>query len=107
MQHVAIRYEIVLSIEAEFAGLSRPRLAIEGNVIGISNGLGANKPLFEVRVNHPRRLRRPGSLWDSPRAGLLGAGGKKRDQPQQPVARVDNPVQARLRETSGFERDLP
>src|SRR5580704_23998 len=88
MQHVAIRHKIALAFEPELSRLPRAGLAMKSDIIGISDGLGANKALLEIRVDYARRLRRLGSLGDSPGAGLLGADGEKRDQPQKPVARA-------------------
>src|SRR5205807_5072115 len=37
MQHVAIRDNVVLAFEAEFAGLPCSRVAVKGDIIGISD----------------------------------------------------------------------
>src|ERR1700732_4765931 len=106
MQHLAIRDEIVLAFEPEFARLPRPRLAMKSDIVDISDGLGANKALFEIRVNHPRRLRRLGSLRDGPRACLLGAGREKSYEPHKPIARANDTIEPRLREAHRFEKLL-
>ena len=73
MQDVAVGDHIVLAFEPELARLTRPGLAAIGDIVVIGNGFGADKALFEIRVDDAGRLRAPGSLFDRPRARLLWA----------------------------------
>src|SRR5271165_4342544 len=107
MQHIAVLDDIILAFEPEFAGLPRPRFALKRGEIRVGYGLGANKTLFEIGVDHASCLWRPGSLRDGPGAGFLGPHSEKSDQPQKPITRPDDAVQPRLGEANSFEIVLP
>ena len=53
--------------------------------------------LLDVAVNRARGLLRGHAALDRPRAAFRLAAGEKRNQPQQPVARLNQPVAAGFR----------
>ena len=94
MQHVAVLHHIFLAFQAELAGLARARLALVGDIVVIGDGLGADKALFEIRMDDARRSRAARALLDGPGAGLFRADGEIGHQMQELVARADDPVEA-------------
>jgi hypothetical protein len=58
MHDVAVSDDVLLAFEPELAG-ARAGLAVERDIIGIGDGLGANESLLEIGVDHPSRGWRP------------------------------------------------
>src|SRR5580692_12490035 len=103
MQDVAVGDHIVLAFKPELARLARAGLAAIGDIVVIGNGFGADKALFEIRVDDAGRLRRPGPLLDRPRARFLRPRGEVGDKVQKLVARANNAAETRLTQTDRLE----
>src|ERR1700677_1198046 len=103
MQNVAVGDYVVLALEAELAGLTRAGLAAIGDIVLIGNGFGADKALFEIRVDDAGRLRGPGTLLDRPRARFLWPCGEVGDEVQKLVARANDAAETRLTQPDRLE----
>ena len=70
----------------------------------IGNRLGPDEALFEIAVDHPRRLGRKRPFADRPGAGLFRANGEKCLQLQQFVPSPHQPVEPGLFKTQTFKK---
>ncbi len=66
MQHVAVLHYIFLALQAHLAGFLGAGFAIAGDIIIVTNGLGADKAFFEIGVDNARRLWRFGAARHGP-----------------------------------------
>src|SRR5436190_809300 len=80
------------------AGAARAGLALEGDVVRIGDGLGADEALLEVGVDRAGRLRRARALGHGPGARLLWPGSEIGDQAEKVVAGADDAVETGLGE---------
>src|SRR5258708_24073996 len=92
-QDIAAPPQISLALGADLAGLARPRLAVESDIIVIGNRLGADEALLEVGVDDAGRARRTRAFLHRPGARLFGARGEKRDETKKIIAGANKPVQ--------------
>ena len=103
MHHVAVLDDVFLAFQAQLARIACAGLALERGVIGISDGLGADEALLEIRVDHAGGAGSLGALGDRPGAGFLRADGEVGDEAEQLVAGADHAVEAGLFKADGFE----
>src|ERR1700761_2891108 len=103
MQHVAIGDGIILALKPELTRLARTRFAVRGDIIRISDGLGADKALFEIGVDDARGLRRLGADFNGPGTGFLRADREIGDEMQERVASTDDAIEPRLVQPDSFE----
>src|SRR5581483_386574 len=96
MEDVAVLHYVILAFQSELAGVARTGFAGEGDVIVISDGLGADEALLEIGVDDARGLRGAGALGYRPGARLLGAGGEIGDEAKELVAFPDEAVEPRF-----------
>src|SRR6516225_7589155 len=68
---VAIRDDILLAFQAQFAGIARAGFAAKRDIVLTSDGLGADEPLLEVRMNHAGGGRGFGAAVNGPGARFL------------------------------------
>ena len=101
--HVTVGYHIFLAFLAHLASITRALFAAAGHVIGIRDGLGADKALFKIRMDHARRRWRQRALAHGPSAGFLGGGGEEGDEVQQRVAGVDDAGETGFLQPQGGE----
>src|SRR5262245_40896698 len=73
MHHVAVGDDVFLAFEAELAGIAGTGFAVQRNIVLVGDGLGADKALLEVGVDHTSRARRLGAAMDGPGARFLRA----------------------------------
>src|SRR5215472_6844510 len=106
MHHVAVADDVFATFEPHLTGFLSALLALVLDVVGIGDDLRANEALLEIGVNYARGLRRGAALANGPRAHFLRAGGKKRLESQQPVARVNKAVESRLGDTHVLQKHL-
>src|SRR5262245_26750709 len=99
VHHVAFAHDIIPAFQPHLARFLGPEFAIVSDEVLIGDGLGADEPLFEVSVYHPRRLRGSPALVDGPGARLLRSDGEESHETQEVVAGVDQPGQAGLVQT--------
>src|SRR3984957_3858112 len=106
MQDVAVGDHIVLAFEAELARLARAGLAAIGDIIVIGDGFGADKAFFEIGVDDAGRLRRPGSLFDRPRARLLWPRGEEGDKVQERVTGANDAAETGFAQPDRLELSI-
>ncbi len=104
MHHVAVGDDIFLAFQPQLAGIAGADLAAERDVIGVGDGFGANKSLFEIGVDDARRGRRLGTAVDGPGAGFLRPDGEIGDEVQKLIAGTDQPVEPGLLESQRVEK---
>src|SRR5438132_4949876 len=104
MHHVAVGDDIFLAFQSQLAGVAGAGFAVQRDVIGIGDGFGPDKALFEIGMNHAGRRGRLGAAMDGPGAGLLRAHGEIGDEIEQLVAGADQAVEAGLLETQRLEK---
>ena len=56
MQNVAVLDRITLAFNTHFAAVFGPLLAVQSNIIIISDRFRADKSAFKIAVNNPRRF---------------------------------------------------
>jgi hypothetical protein len=66
MHHVAIGDDIFLAFQPQLSGVARAGFAVERDIIGIGNGLGADKTFLEISVDDTGGRRRLGAAVDGP-----------------------------------------
>src|ERR687890_631967 len=93
VEDVAVLDDVVLTLQPQLARVAGAGLALQCNVIRVGDGLGADEALFEVGVDHARRLGRPRAARHRPRPRLLGADGEVGVQAQKLVAGTDHAVE--------------
>src|SRR6516165_4121158 len=106
MHDVAVGNDIILAFEAKLAGIAGAGFAVERDVVGIGDGLGANKALLEIGVDHAGGGRRPGAAVDGPGAGLLRAHGEIGDEIEKLVAGANQAVEAGLLQSQRVQEFL-
>ena len=73
MHDVAVGDDIFLAFQPQLAGVAGAGFAAERDVIGIGDGFGADKALFEIGMDHAGGGRRLGAAVDGPGARFLRA----------------------------------
>ena len=58
VEDVAVLHDIFLAFLAQLAGVARAGLAVQGDIIVIGDGFGADEAALEIGVDLARRLRR-------------------------------------------------
>src|SRR5258707_13476483 len=71
MHNVAIGDDVLLAFQPQLAGIAGAGLAAERDVIGVGDGFGADKSLFEIGMDHAGRGGRLGAAVDGPGPRLL------------------------------------
>src|SRR5262245_53226773 len=71
MHDVAVGNDVILTFEPPFAGVARPGLAAEGDIVVVGDRLGPDESALEVGMDCARRLRRFGPPRDRPSPRLL------------------------------------
>src|SRR3989344_2005003 len=99
--HIAILHDVLLSLRAHFALLSRPMLPAERDVIFVRNSFRADESFFEIGMDHTRGFRTLRSFADGPRAHFLGAGGKVCLEPEEIVGSTDQ-----IFESGGIDAEI-
>src|SRR6478735_8655519 len=79
VHHVAVLHRIFLALQPQLARIARAGLALQAGVISVSDGLGADEALLEIRVDHAGGAGSLGALGDRPGAGFLRADGEVGD----------------------------
>src|SRR5690606_9059368 len=90
---VAFLHDVFLAFEAQTSCLLRALLTLESNEIVVSDDLGADKALLEIRVYLGGRFWRRCTHARRPCPDFLYACGEKRLQPEQPVAAANDSVE--------------
>src|SRR5216684_4996342 len=103
MKYVAVLDAVVLAFEPKLAGVARARFAVQGDVVVVGDGLGADEALLEIGMDHARRLRRRGLAAHRPGARLLGADREEGHQVEELVARAHDSRETGLREARSEE----
>src|SRR5579863_2814276 len=80
VHHVRFLHHVLLALEPQAAGLARPRLAPEADVIPVGDDLGAYEAALEIRMDDTGGLWRGAPAADGPGAHLLRSGGEIGDQ---------------------------
>src|SRR5882762_484399 len=80
MHDVAIGDDVLLAFQPQLAGIAGAGFAAERGVIGIGDGFGADKSLFEIGMDHAGRGRRLGAAVDGPGPRLLRPDGEIGDE---------------------------
>src|SRR5262249_60132426 len=84
-QHdVAVLDDVVLALEAHLAGLLGAKLATGSHIVVEGDGFGADEALLEIGMDAAGGARRLGAGLHGPGTRLLGTGGKKRKEVEQP-----------------------
>ena len=103
---VTVLHDVLLALDADFAGVAAGLLRAERHVVVVLDDLGADESPFEVGVDDAGRL---GSLHAAdvgPGARLVGACGEEGLEVEQPVGRLDEARHARLLESEVFKEHL-
>src|SRR3546814_749298 len=87
---IPVLHDIALALGAQLASLACLGLAAQRDIIGKSDGFGADEALLEIAVDLARRLGRGRALVDGPRARLLRPDGKEGQQVEQLVSGADH-----------------
>src|SRR2546425_12737059 len=96
MHHIALLDDVLLPLEPQPPSLLSPRLPLPGDVVGERNHLSPNKPMLEIRMDNPRRLRGGRPLPHRPGPHLLRPNGEVSQQPKKRVRTANNPIEPRL-----------
>ena len=59
MHHVAVGDDVFLAFQPQLAGIARAGFAAERDIVGIGDGLGADKALFEIGMDDAGSRRAP------------------------------------------------
>src|SRR5262249_28432895 len=89
LDHVTVLHDVLFALHPGLSGRAGGGDGPLGHQILVRHDLGLDEALLEVRVDHPGGLRCGGALADGPGAGLLGAGGEERLQPERVEADAD------------------
>src|SRR5215475_14610484 len=73
MHHIAVRNYVIFTFQPHFPGIASARFAAAGNEVVISDGFRPYEAALEISMNDTCRLRRLGTLSDSPCARFLRA----------------------------------
>src|SRR5579872_2493403 len=92
VKHVAVGDDIVFSFESELARFARAGLAVQGDIVVIGDGFGADEALLEIGMDDAGGLRRLGAALDGPGARLFRSGRKEGDEMQQLVTGADHAI---------------
>ena len=103
MHHVAVGDDVFLAFQPQLAGVAGAGFATQGDIVGIGDGLGADKALFEIGMDDAGGGRRLGAAVDGSGAGFLRADGEIGDQMQQLVTGADQAVETSLLEPERLE----
>ena len=95
-RHVAVVHDIVLALGADEAFLLGDGHAAAGFQVVERDDLSADEAALEVRVDLAGGLRRLRAARDRPGAALIAAARQERNEPQQAVRTLDEPVEAGL-----------
>ncbi len=93
MHHVAVGDGVFLAFQPQLAGVARASFTAERDIVGVGDGLGADKAFFEIGVNDAGRGRGPGAAVDGPGARLFRADGEIGDEVQELIAGADQAVE--------------
>ena len=107
MHDVAVLYEVILSLDAEFAGGTALRFASKGYEVLVFDYLSTDESALKIRMDHSGTLRRFHPLSESPCAYFIRAGGKESAQFEKGICCFDEPVHAGLLQTDFAEEHLP
>src|SRR6202163_4504135 len=86
MHDVAVGDDVFLALQPQLAGVTGAGLAAQCDVIGVGDGFGPDKTLFEIGMNHAGGGRRLGAAAGGPGAGVPGADGVIGNAVEQLVA---------------------
>src|SRR3546814_7367322 len=103
---IPVLHDIALALGAQLASLACLGLAAQRDIIGKSDGFGADEALLEIAVDLARRLGRGRALVDGPRARLLRPDGKEGQQVEQLVSGADHARQPRSEEHTSEPQSL-
>ena len=103
MHDVAVGDDIFLAFQPQLAGVAGAGFATQGDIVGIGDGLGADKALFEIGMDHAGSRRPLGAAVDGPGARFLWPYGEIGNEVEQLVAGADQAVEAGLFEAERIE----
>src|SRR5271170_3739566 len=103
MHDVAVLHDVFRAFEPHLAGILGALLTAAGDEIVIGDRLSADEAFLEIGVDGAGALRRLAALGYRPGSGFLRSDREERDEAQQRVARPDDPGEAGLGESQGFE----
>ena len=83
LDDVAVLDDVVLALDAEFAGLAGLGVGAGGNEVVEGDHLGGDEAALEIGVDHPGGRRALGAGGDRPGARLLVVGGEEGAQPSR------------------------
>ena len=104
MHDVAVGDDIFLAFQPQLAGIAGAGFAAERDVIGIGDGFGADKALFEIGVDHAGGGRRLGAAVDGPGPRLLRPDGEIGDEVEQLIAGADQAVETGFLQAERVEK---
>src|ERR1700730_16915561 len=104
MHDVAVGDGIFLALQPQLAGITGPSLTTQCDVIGVGDGFGPDKTLFEIGMNHAGGGGRLGAAVGGPGAGFLGPDGEIGNEVEQLVAGADQAVETGLLQSKRVEK---
>src|SRR6266513_928661 len=102
-QNVAVLHQVVPPLAPHHSLFPRSLVRPHAREIGERHGLGADEAALEIRMDFARRVERRAAAVHGPGAHLVFAHGEERLQAEQPVARVNQAVEARLADAGARE----
>ena len=86
MHDIAVLYDIIFSLDAEFAGGTARRLAAKSDEIVVFDYLCANETALKIGMDHAGTLRGFAACLESPCTHLVAACRKECTQIQQGIS---------------------
>src|SRR5215470_3748372 len=93
MHDVAVGDDILLALEAKLPRVAGAGLAVERDIVAVSDRLRADESLLEVGMDDAGRGRRLGAAMNGPGAGFLRPHREIGDEVEKLVAGADQPVE--------------
>src|ERR1700722_17298377 len=103
-QHVTVLDDVLLALDAQLARVARAGLAVQRDVVVVSDRFAGDEAALEVLVYDGGGLWRFGTRGDGPGARFFRTAGEISDQPQQIVAGANHPIQPRIMQAEAFEK---
>ena len=92
MHYITILYDIILTLNSQFACLPACSLTAKSNEIFVLDDFGTNKPALKISMDHSGALRSFGSCSECPSSYLVTTCREERTEVKQCISSLDESV---------------